>query len=70
MTDKRAKAIGARIKELRLKAGLSQLGLASKAGIQSNTVARAERGLHRPSLETLEKLAKVLSVTTTDITGV
>ncbi len=70
MTDKRAKEIGKRIKDLRLKAGLSQVGLGEKAGTDPNTVARAERGLHRASSDTIEKLAKALGLTTTDITGV
>jgi len=67
MTDKKSLEIGKRIKQYRLKAGLSQAGLAEMAGIKSNTIARLERGEHRASNPTIEKLAKVLNVTATDI---
>ena len=67
MTDKTSEAIGKRIKQYRLKSGLSQTGLAEKAGIKSNTVARLERGEHRASSPTIEKLAKALEVKASDI---
>ena len=67
MTDKKAKEIGKRIKQYRLKASLSQVGLAEIAGIQPNTIARLERGEHHASGPTIEKLAKALKVTATDL---
>jgi len=67
MTDKRAQEIGYQIRKYRLKAGLSQVGLAELAGIQPNTVARLERGKHRASSLTVEKLAKALQITASDI---
>lgn len=67
MVDKKSLEIGKRIKNYRLKAGLSQAGLAEIAGIQPNTLARLERGEHRISNTTIEKLAKALNVTATDI---
>lgn len=67
MTKKQQKATGKRIKELRLRAGLSQLGLAELSGVSTNTVARLERGEHRISSETVEKLAKALDVKASDI---
>jgi transcriptional regulator with XRE-family HTH domain len=67
MTDKRAQEIGNQIRKYRLKAGLSQVGLAELAGIQPNTVARLERGKHRASSLTVEKLAKALQITASEI---
>jgi transcriptional regulator with XRE-family HTH domain len=69
MTGKTSIAIGIRIRQYRLKAGLSQAGLAEKAGIKPNTVARLERGEHRASSETIEKLSKALEVISSDISG-
>ena len=67
MTDKRAQEIGDQIRKYRLKAGLSQVGLAELAGVQPNTVARLERGKHRASSLTVEKLAKALQITASEI---
>ena len=51
-----------RLKALRAKQGLSQAGLAERAGISREYIARLETGHHDPSLSTLEKLAKALRV--------
>ena len=51
------------LKALRAKQGLSQAGLAERAGISREYIARLETGHHDPSLSTLEKLAKALKVT-------
>jgi transcriptional regulator with XRE-family HTH domain len=62
MTDKAIQEMAKSIKQHRKKSGLTQVALAKKAGIQPNTLARLERGEHRPSLPTLEKLAKALNI--------
>jgi transcriptional regulator with XRE-family HTH domain len=64
MTDK---AVAQRIKKFRKDSGMTQAALAKKAGVSTNTVARLERGLHRASSESVEKLAKALGVTASDI---
>jgi transcriptional regulator with XRE-family HTH domain len=64
MTDK---AVAQRIKKFRKDSGLTQAALANTAGVSPNTVARLERGLHRASSETVEKLAKALGITASDI---
>ena len=64
MTDK---AIAKRIKQYRKQRGLTQASLAEKAGVDPNTVARLERGLHRASSLTIEKLSKALDVKASDI---
>ena len=61
------KAIAKRIKQYRKERGLTQDALAEKAGVATNTVARLERGLHRASSLTIEKLAKALDVKASDI---
>ena len=57
---------GARLKQARLNAGLSQKMLGIEAGIDafvaSTRINRYELGIHRPDLLTVRKLAKVLGV--------
>ena len=58
--------VGKRIREARLRAGLSQKQLGVKAGIDefvaSPRVNQYERGKHAPDFSTAERLAKVLGV--------
>lgn len=54
--------LGARIKELRKRSGLSQDQLAEKVGIESKYLSRIEVGKRQPSLETLEHIADSLQV--------
>jgi transcriptional regulator with XRE-family HTH domain len=61
------KAIGKRIRQLRLDANLTQDGLEELSGVKSNTIARLERGAHTASAPTLRKLAKALSVKVSDL---
>lgn len=53
-------SIGARIRELRKSAGLTQEQLSSKAGIGRVTVVRIEKGQQSPRYETLDSLARAL----------
>lgn len=59
--------IGSNIKKAREKSELTQVEVAEKVGIHSNFFARVERGEETISLETLEKIAKVLKVKSSDI---
>ena len=59
--------IGKNIKKARTISGLTQLEVANKAGIHANFFARVERGEEALSLETLEKIVKILKVKTSDI---
>lgn len=45
------------VRELRLRAGISQRALAQRAGTSQPAIARYERGVATPSWETLERLA-------------
>lgn len=56
--------LGARLRKLRLEAGLTQAELARRTGIHRPNIARVEAGRHTPSLETLTRLATAIGVTT------
>jgi len=59
--------LGARLRELRLAAGLTQAELARRTGIHRPNIARVEAGRHTPSLETLARLATAIGVPTTRV---
>jgi transcriptional regulator with XRE-family HTH domain len=51
-----------KLKQLRESAGISQLELATRAGMNQFTVAKLEQGQREPSLETAQALARALGV--------
>ena len=53
---------GRHLQRLRLQRGWTQDQLASRVGVAKNTVTRIEIGNRRPSLDLLERLARVLRV--------
>jgi DNA-binding XRE family transcriptional regulator len=59
--------LGARLRELRVQAGLTQAELARRTGIHRPNIARVEAGRHTPSLETLARLASAIGVPTTTV---
>ena len=59
--------IGANLQRARKKLNLTQAQLAIKVGVHPNWYARLERGEEKPSLKTLEKIAKVLHMKSSDI---
>lgn len=59
--------LGARLKALRLEAGLTQAELARRTGIHRPNIARVEAGRHTPSLETLSRIAHAIGVPTTQV---
>ncbi len=59
--------LGARLRELRLAAGLTQAELARRTGIHRPNIARVEAGRHTPSLETLARIASAIGVSTTQV---
>ena len=59
--------LGARLRELRLEAGLTQAELARRTGIHRPNIARVEAGRATPSLETLARLAGAIGVPTTRV---
>lgn len=59
--------IGSRLKRARIGLGLKQVEVAKKANISPNYYARIERDEENPTLETIEKIMKVLKVKSSDI---
>ncbi len=59
--------LGARLRQLRLEAGLTQAELARRTGIHRPNIARVEAGRHTPSLETLARIANAIGVSTTRV---
>lgn len=55
-----AAAIGAKLRDLRTKAGLTQAELAEKAGITVRTVSRLETGSHVATFQVIVLLARSL----------
>ena len=51
-----------RLKELRLKKGLTHTELGEKVGVKQNTSTNWEKGKREPSFENLIKLADLLEV--------
>ena len=59
---RKSSAPGNRLRQLRKARGLTQAQLARATGILRPNLSRIEAGKHRPTLETLEKLAAALKV--------
>lgn len=65
--SKTARNVGATIRKLREAKGLTQDQLATAVGMIRNNISRIEAAKHRPTLETLEKLAKALKVSVAEL---
>ena len=52
--------LGQKIKELRIKEGLTQLGLSEKSGLSLRTIQRIENNENKPSVYSLRKIGEVL----------
>ena len=59
--------LGKNIQKVRKEKGLTQAEVAEKAGINVNYYAVIERGEKKATLETLEKIFKVLKVKSSEI---
>jgi len=59
--------LGATIRKLRGAKGLTQDQLATAVGMMRSNISRIEAAKHRPTLETLEKIAKALRVSVADL---
>lgn len=58
-----------RIRELRLKANLSQQALGSMLGVSAVAVGKWERGQTQPDITTLTRLADIFGTTIDDLCG-
>ena len=59
--------VGATIRKLREAQGITQEDLAGAVGMMRNNISRIEAAKHRPTLETLERIAKALNVSVVDL---
>lgn len=62
MANKQAKEIGEKIKNVRSDAHVTQAELARRLGVKPQSISQYERGVKRPKIETLEKIANALGV--------
>ncbi|MDD4761402.1 MAG: helix-turn-helix transcriptional regulator [Candidatus Pacebacteria bacterium] len=56
-----------RIKELRVKRGMTQEELAEKAGVRRETIVFLEQGKYNPSLNLAHSVAKILKTKIDDL---
>ena len=59
--------IGKQIQKLRELKGLSQQDLAAKCNFEKSNLSRLEAGRVNPTLSTLEKVAKALDITLSEL---
>lgn len=58
---------GKRLRQLRERAGLTQVELSIKAGINTMACSRIERGVVQPTLATVQALANALNVSVDEL---
>lgn len=61
------KVLGKKVQQARKKTGLSQEAVAFKVGVSRAYMGYIEQGRNVPSLEVLQKIAKVLKVKLSDL---
>jgi len=64
---KNTREIGATIRKLREAKGVTQAELARAVGMMRANISRVEAAKHRPTLETMERIAKALKVSVADL---
>ena len=64
---KKTQKVGATIRKLRDEKGITQMELARATGMMRANVSRIEAAKHRPTLETMERIAKALKVPVADL---
>jgi transcriptional regulator with XRE-family HTH domain len=67
--DRTLDALGPRLRQLRLRRGVTLTELAAETGISASTLSRLEAGLRRPTLEQLLPLARAYGVTLDELVG-
>lgn len=70
MTNKKTILLkfGQKVREERLKQGLSQEALAAKAGVHRTYIGMIERGEKNITLVNIEKIAKALGISISELT--
>ena len=69
-TSAAGELLGARIREVRLKRGLSQQALAERVGLPQTHISAMELGIQFPNLLTVLRLAVALECKVTDLVRV
>lgn len=59
-----------KLKEIRLRAGLTQVQLAEKLGVKQTTLSGWECGVKKPNSDTICNLAITLNCTTDELLGI
>jgi transcriptional regulator with XRE-family HTH domain len=67
MEDEVLIRFGKKVRELRTNQKLSQVALAEKSGLHANYIGMVERGERNPSLINIDKLAKALNVSLSEL---
>ena len=62
------KRFGSRVRSLRLETGLSQEKFAAKCGLDRTYVGSVERGERNIAIRNIEKIAKALRISISDLT--
>ena len=62
-----SKQFGKKVREIRLKKGLSQGDVARRLNLHRSYISGIERGVRNPSLKVIQKVAKALDVKVGDI---
>jgi len=62
-----AKLVGEQIRSFRQDRGLSQEELALRSGLNTTFVGQVERGIKKPTIDTLEKMVNSLDITFEDL---
>ncbi|MDX3064022.1 helix-turn-helix transcriptional regulator [Streptomyces sp. ND04-05B] len=62
LVEHHRKEVGERLRRLRTEAGLSQLALAERGGLDHRTVSRCENGRRAVSVDILARLAYALGI--------
>jgi len=62
-----SKQFGRKVREIRLKQGLSQGDVARKLNLHRSYISGIERGVRNPSLKVVQKIAKALEVKVGDL---
>jgi transcriptional regulator with XRE-family HTH domain len=70
MPGKYDRALGAAVRTLRLKAGMTQEGLAHASGLTFGTIARTELAQATPSWASVRAIVEALGVTWTELGAV
>lgn len=66
-TSNVAKKFGSKVRQARMKVGISQEELAFRCGLDRTYVSGVERGTRNPSLKNIEKIAKALKISPSEL---